>query len=277
LLWGRSGSPLVVDDRVVAGVGGNAKSGNLTTLMAMDQSTGEVVWSNGASQISYSSPTLLTIDGIRQIVNVNEGSATGHRIDDGTVLWKTPWPSQSHADACASQPVLAGTDKILLGKGYALGSKMIEVQCSDKSVEGARKPESWTAVDVWNNTKVLKTKFTNAIFFDAVLFGLSDGVLEAVDPKNGNRLWRGKRYGQGQMIIVNGHLLVTAEDGRVVILPAVKGSTAPDAIAELQVLEGITWNVPAVAGPYLLVRNAEQIACLFCGKEASKDVATVLP
>ena len=33
-------------------------------------------------------------------------------------------------------------------------------------------------------------------------------------------------------------------------------------MAELSVLEGITWNTPAVAGPFLLVRNGSEVVCL---------------
>jgi outer membrane protein assembly factor BamB len=134
-------------------------------------------------------------------------------------------------------------------------------------------PACWKVDTLWATNKILKTKFTSAIPYEGLLYGLSDGVLECIDPKDGSRLWRGKRYGHGQAIIVNGNLLVTTEDGRIALVPATATSQGKP-IAEMTVLEGITWNVPAVAGPYLLVRNAEFAACLLSNKGAREDAGS---
>jgi outer membrane protein assembly factor BamB len=222
---------------------------------------------------------LLTLDGVKQIVSVNEGNTTGHDPSNGNVLWETPWASKSNGDACASQPVAVDDKRILLSKGYALGSKMIQVS----RIEGKAEydPQGWSVETLWSNIKVLKTKFTSAVFFEGSLFALSDGVLECVDPGTGERRWRGGRYGQGQMIIVNGHILIMAEDGRIVLVQASSESTsggkAPKEIAQIPVLEGITWNVPTVAGPYLLIRNGEQVACLLSQKDVASDEPSSQP
>lgn len=262
VMWGRSGSPLVVDDLAILPFGGSKKrSTQVKTLIALELATGKERWVGGNSQISYASPAWLTIDGEAQIVSVNEGNATGHDVKTGNVLWESPWPSKSNADACASQPVQVDGNRILLGKGYAQGSKLIEVR--RRQDRGADTAKEWEVLDVWTNTRTLKTKFTNAVIFDGKAYALSDGVLECVDPLTGTRLWRGPRYGQGQMLIVNGTILVSAEDGRIASVDPNNGKP----IAEMGVLEGITWNTPAVAGPYLLVRNGNEAVCLKCPRE----------
>ena len=271
--WGRSGSPLVFDNQVVLPLGGKSGSAELKSLVSLDAETGKVLWTGGDQQISYSSPALLTLNGVTQIVSVNEGSATGHDVRDGKVLWSTPWPSRSNGEACSSQPVQVDEQRFLLGKGYALGSKMVEVKYSGSNTESQTDPACWKVDTVWESNKILKTKFTSAIPFKGLLYGLSDGVLECINPKDGNRLWRGKRYGHGQAIIVNGQLLVTSEDGRIAIIPASEASLGKP-IAEMTVLEGITWNVPVVAGPYLLVRNAEFAACLLSKKRTGQDAGS---
>ena len=161
-----------------------------------------------------------------------------------------------------------------MGKGYALGSKLIELSYSGTSESNESDPAFWKVDTVWSNTRILKTKFTSATAFDGLLYGLSDGILECVDPRDGSRVWRGKRYGHGQSIIVNGHLLITTEDGRVVLIPATASDQGHE-IAQLPVLEGVTWNVPAVAGPFLLIRNAEFAACLFSKKDAGHDAGSL--
>lgn len=257
IMWGRSGSPLVHKGKVIVPFGGNSKDAKtLHSLIAFDLTTGDQVWIGGDRQIAYASPVVATIAGTEQILTINEGSASGHDPETGKELWMSDWPSKSNGDACASQPIKLTENRILLSKGYALGSKVIEVKC-DKSNEA----NTWSSADVWNNTRILKTKFTSAILYNGLLYGLSDGVLECVKPEDGTRVWRGGRFGQGQLLIVNGHCLVLSEDGRVVTIPTM-GDKAGKSSAELQVLEGITWNVPTVAGPYLLVRNGEEAACL---------------
>ncbi|MFN9434906.1 MAG: PQQ-binding-like beta-propeller repeat protein, partial [Planctomycetota bacterium] len=171
-------------------------------------------------------------------------------------LWESSWPSKSNGDACASQPVQVDNNKILIGKGYGLGSKLIELRRNRKS--DVEDNSVWEALDVWSNTRMLKTKFTSAVMFEGKAYALSDGILECVDPMTGARLWRGPRYGQGQLLIVNGEILVSAEDGRIASVNRSNGKP----VLEVKVLEGITWNTPAVAGPFLLVRNGTEAVCL---------------
>lgn len=255
VMWGRSGSPLVVNETVIVPLGGSTKVGSgVHSLIALDLATGSEKWVNGDSQIAYTSPSLLTLDGVEQIVSVNEGNVTGHEIDTGRVLWQSPWPSKSNGEACASQPVQVDGTKVLMGKGYAQGSKLIEV---------AKGPKGWTSKDVWANTRTLKTKFTNSVIHEGKAYALSDGVLECVEPLTGTREWRGPRFRQGQMLVVNGSVLVVSEDGRIASVDRLTGKT----LAEMPVLEGITWNPPSVAGPYLLVRNATEAVCLRSPRE----------
>ncbi len=96
--WGRSASPLVVDDLVVVPLGGPA-NGTCRSLVAYDKTTGEVRWLGGDDQASYSSPALATLCGIRQIIIVNEKTVSGHRLEDGTVIWSYPWQGESFGRA----------------------------------------------------------------------------------------------------------------------------------------------------------------------------------
>ena len=274
ITWGRSGSPLVFDNQVVVPFGGKSNDSSLKSLISFDLETGKEIWSGGDQQIAYSSPVLINLCGVRQIVSVNEGSATGHDAMNGKMLWSTPWPSKSNGDACSSQPVAVDDRRLLLGKGYSAGCKLIELSYSGRSDSNESDPAFWKVETVWSSNRFLKTKFTSATAFGGLLYGLSDGVLECIDPKDGSRVWRGKRYGHGQSIIVNGHILLTTEDGRVVLIPATAKGQG-QAIAEMPVLEGVTWNVPAVAGPYFLVRNAEFAACLSSKKDAGHDAGSL--
>jgi outer membrane protein assembly factor BamB len=111
---------------------------------------------------------------------------------------------------------------------------------------------------VWESLS-MKAKFTNVVHRNGTLYGLDDGILAAVDVETGKRLWKGGRYGHGQTILAGDLLVVQAEDGDVALVEA-----TPEAhreLGRLPALSGKTWNAPALAGPYLLVRNDVEAAC----------------
>lgn len=249
--WGRSGSPLVIDQSVVVPLGGlKSEDGSLVALHVDD---GRVLWRAGYDeQISYSSPVRATLLGVDQIVMVNERSITGHAISSGQVLWKLPWEGSSSGAANVSQPLPVDDEQLLITKGYSQGAQLVKFS---KSSEG-----EWSSEVVWRKSSVLKTKFTSAVLSGDYAYGLSDGTLECVRVSDGTRQWKNGRYHQGQLLLVGNVLLITAEDGSVVLVAAEPTKFAE--LARVPVIEGVTWNVPSLSGDRLLVRNADEAACL---------------
>ncbi|NUQ61232.1 MAG: PQQ-like beta-propeller repeat protein [Pirellulales bacterium] len=259
LPWARSNSPLIADDLVIVPAGG-PKQGRKVSLAAYNKQTGDLVWEGGNRQISYSSPALATLAGVRQILSVNEDSASAHDVTTGRVLWEHPWPAHSNADPNVSQPVAVGGDRVLLSKGYGQGAALLQI---GRSADGA-----FTVQTLWKNPKVLRTKFANVAVRDGYAYGLSDGILECVDLQTGQRIWKDGRYRHGQILGVAGLVLVLAESGEVVLVEA--SPERPNRVlGRFQAIEGMTWNNIALYGPYLLVRNAEQAACYELPVEAS--------
>jgi outer membrane protein assembly factor BamB len=94
---------------------------------------------------------------------------------------------------------------------------------------------------------------------DGFVYGLDDGILACVDLATGELRWKEGRYGHGQCLLVGDLLLLTAENGEVVLI-----EPTPDERRELTkvaALRGKTWNPPALAGDLLLVRNDQEAAC----------------
>ncbi|HTQ39027.1 MAG TPA: PQQ-binding-like beta-propeller repeat protein [Pirellulales bacterium] len=267
--WGRSASPLIVDHLVVV-PGGGPPAGPKVSLVAYDLLTGEIVWRGGQRQVSYSSPSLATYGGVRQIVIVNEDNITGHDPATGEVLWTAPWDGSSNSTASASQTVQIADDKFFVSKGYSMGGGAVfEVKPSggnaetgnDTAANGGDQPSAsaWAVKRLWHNHRVLQTKLDNVIVKDGFVYGLSDGVLQCVDLATGQRAWAGADYGHGQLLRAGDLLLVSGETGEVALV-----ELKPDAFHELtkfQAVEGKTWNNPALAGNLLLVRNAQEAAC----------------
>ena len=146
-------------------------------------------------------------------------------------------------------PVTLPGNRILLSLGYGKGSKLLQVDFSGGI---------FSAKELWRSNR-MKAKFTNLIFHDDHFYGLDDGIFACIDAQRGRRKWKDGRYGHGQILLRGDHILVMAENGDVVLLEA-----NPEKQVELTkfaALDGKTWNPPALAGDYLLVRNHREAAC----------------
>ena len=131
IAWGRANSPLIVDGLCVVPLGSPVDLNNpgkgARSLVALDAESGEVRWTSGSDQISYASPTVLTLGGQRQIVSVNEKTITGHAIESGQQLWSFDWPGASNSNASCSSALAAGENRFVIGKGYGGGSAVVNV------------------------------------------------------------------------------------------------------------------------------------------------------
>ncbi len=244
--WGLSSSPLVISNRVIVAPLGRQPS---ASLMAFRADTGEGVWSGGTAEPHYSSARLETLRGVAQILTFTGAGVAGHDPGTGAKLWEHPWRG-GHPHVADPRVVDPERGEVLVTSGYGTGAHLIEV------APGADGKWSVTEV-VWRSMR-LKSKFANVILRGPVAYGLDDGRLVCLDLKEGTRRWDGERYGHGQLLLVGEFLLVTAENGNVVLVDA-----APDVFRErtrFSAVTGKTWNPAAMAGDVLIVRNDREAA-----------------
>lgn len=231
--WGKSDSPLLVDELVVVGAG--------TALAAYRAENGELAWSAEGVSPAYGSPLLTTLAGVRQIVSFNAHSLTGHDPEEGTLLWEAPFEGQQPNVA---QPLILDGDRVLASAGYGIGAKLFHVTADGVEL-------------LWESLR-LKAKFAHLIYYEGYVYGLDDGILVCLDPETGRRKWKRGRYGHGQLLLVDDLLLVQGEHGDIILI-----DPSPEELRELTrftVMDGKIWNTPALAGRYLLVRNDAEAA-----------------
>jgi outer membrane protein assembly factor BamB len=234
--WGFSGSPLVVGDVVIAAAAG--------TLVAYDLATGDPRWSGPAGGASYSSPHLLTIGGVAQILMPGGAGTTSFAPADGSLLWEHPWPGGPIV-----QPALIEDGDVLVSASDRSGLRRIGV------VQGAG---GWTTKEHWTSLR-LRPNFNDLVIHKGHAFGFDGHVLACIDLENGERKWRGGRYGNGQLVLLADQdlLLVLSEKGELALVAA-----TPDQRTELArypAIEGKTWNHPVLVGDLLLVRNSQEM------------------
>lgn len=233
VMWGVASSPLVTEKLVVVTAGDSASA----AIAAFDRQTGEPVWKSGRGPASYATPRLLNLDGADQIVTVFGENVGGFNPETGEEIWSFNWPG-THPKV--AQPIQVGPQQLLITASYG-------VPCHLLRIEGAKAESVWDSLD-------LKTKFSSAVVKDGFAYGLSEGRLACINLANGDRVWKGGKYGYGQNLLVgDGYILIQAENGDVALVKA-----DPEEFVELgkiSALTGKTWNPPALAGKYLLIRN----------------------
>ena len=238
--WGFASSPLVVNDLVIVAASGR--------LAAYDVATGNPRWSAPARAGSYSSPQLMTIGGVAQVLLLTGSGVTSVAPADGNLLWEHGWPGTP-----ILQPARTSDGDVLITTGDMSGG------VGTRRIAIAHGSGGWTVEERWTSAG-LKPYFNDFVVHKGHAFGFDGSILACIDLKDGTRKWKGGRYGHGQLVLLPDQdlLLVLSEEGELALVGAM-----PDQFTELAripAIEGKTWNHPVLVRDVLLVRNGEEMA-----------------
>jgi outer membrane protein assembly factor BamB len=238
--WGIASSPLVVDDLVIVAVSGR--------LAGYDAATGRQSWLGPTGGSGYSSPHLLTVDGVPQVLLLRGSRTISVAPADGTLLWEHTWTP----GVGIVQPARISDSDILITVGDAMGGLGV------RRLTIARAAGGWTVEERWTS-RGLKPYFNDFVIHDGHAFGFDGSILACIDLATGERIWKGGRYGNGQLLLLADQdvLLVESEDGDLALVGA-----TPDKFSELAKFKAVdakTWNHPVLVGDVLLVRNGEEM------------------
>jgi len=238
--WGFASSPLVVNDLVIVAASGR--------LAAYDAATGNPRWSAPARAGSYSSPQLMTIGGIAQVLLLTGTGVTSVAPADGKLLWEHGWPGTP-----ILQPARTADGDVLITTGDMSGG------VGTRRIAVAHGSGGWTVEERWTSAG-LKPYFNDFVVHKGHAFGFDGSILACIDLKDGARKWKGGRYGHGQLVLLSDQdlLLVLSEEGELALVAATPDQFTE--LAKLPAIEGKTWNHPVLAGDVLLVRNGLEMA-----------------
>lgn len=239
--WGFAASPLVVGDVVVAAASGR--------LVAYDLASGTPRWTQKTTGGGYSSPHLATLAGVPQILLMNGSGVTSVGLD-GRILW------ENHAEAGIGilQPQVLDDGSVLAAPGDVLRGQGVRRLAVSRAADG-----TWKAEERWTSSG-LKPYFSDFVVHKGHAYGFDGTILSAINLETGARVWKGGRYGAGQLLLLPQQdlLLVISEDGDLVLVAA--SPEKHTEIAKVPAIEGKTWNHPVLVGDVLLVRNGEEMA-----------------
>jgi hypothetical protein len=234
--WGFASSPLVIGDTVIVAASGK--------LVAYDAANGKQRWLGPGAGGSYSSPQLVTIGGVPQVLLTSDSGLVSVNPADGKQIWNHQW-------ACnfMVQPALTADGDVLI----------TSQENGTRSIGVTHDSGGWTVQEKWTSNG-LKPYFNDFVVHKGYAYGFDGRILACIDLKDGQRKWKGGRYGNGQLVLLPDQdlLLVVSEEGELALVGA-----TPDQFTELGKVTGIqgkTWNHPVLVGDLLLVRNAEEMA-----------------
>ena len=236
---GTSASPLLVGNTIVVLPGG----GNGQSVVAYDRESGKRVWSALDDRAAYSSPMLVTLAGVEQILVHTETRLVGLSPDTGTLLWEFPWQTPN----ASAQPLITAPDRVFISAETDAALLQLSVGDDGKLM----------AQELWRTTR-MNNKFTSPVLHDGFIYGLDEAILACIDASSGDLKWKGGRYGYGQVMLASGHLIILTEDGELALVRADPASHQE--IARFPAIEGKTWNHPAMSDGILLIRNIEEMA-----------------
>ncbi|MDH7599158.1 MAG: PQQ-binding-like beta-propeller repeat protein, partial [Sedimentisphaerales bacterium] len=196
---------------------------------------------------SYSSPMLMDVGGVRQVVVMTEASVVGLALDDGRLLWQLPFQAGRMAYN-ASTPIVDGQTVIYAGSGR--GTKAVRIE---------RKADGFGATELWSCDTA--PQFCSAVLKDGMLFGLSDkGNIYCIDAKTGTLAWLDgtNRRNFGAMLDVGPCLVLLPEGGELLVFKPSR--TGYEEVAKYKVSENATYAHPVLSGNRLYIKDRDSLA-----------------
>jgi outer membrane protein assembly factor BamB len=249
--WGNAASPVVDGNLVFVCAGGKGQS-----LIAFNKDTGAVAWKTQDDKPTHASPVPASILGMRQVIFFTQKGLVSVKPESGQVLWRQEFP---YNVSTAASPVVCGEDIVYCTAGYGSGSGAFKI---------TRSGDAFTSTQLWHkHGNKIVNQWSTPVYKDGYLYGLygfkefNTEPLKCIDVKTGQEKWAREGFGQGQVIMVAGNLLVQGDQGQIVLVQA-----TPDGYREISRCQPLTgskcWTEPAVANGRLYVRSQLGGACL---------------
>ena len=205
---------------------------------------------------------LATLAGQRQIVLLDGEGIGGYDDKTGKVLWWHEWKTMNGINV--AQPVILEGDRVFVSAAYDVGCSVFHI---------SKAGEKWNQPDEQWHNRNMRCKFSSPVLYQGFLYGLDEGYLVCLDPVTGQRHWKGKGYGHGQLLLTRDILVILSERGKLVLVKAAPelDRRTQNEISSMQAINGKTWNCFALADGIAYVRNDMEMAAY--DLRASRDNA----
>jgi outer membrane protein assembly factor BamB len=247
--WGFAGSPLVWGGLVILNAG--------TAGIALDCSTGRIVWSNGTNAAGYASPTRFASGGKESVLIFAAKHLIALEPKTGREQWRQFWETDWDTN---------NTDPLIRGDGIFISS--FSRGCGLLSVANGSPEITYT-------NRVLRNHLSPGILLGEHLYAFNgeakqDSDFRCIHLPTGELKWTRKDPAFGSLILAGDKLVVLSEKGELLLAQASPEEFKP--LARTKVLSGVCWTPLALADGRLYVRNARgELRCLDLQSSPSND------
>ena len=251
--FGAGSSPVVAGELLLLNVGGR-KQGGIVAFSLID---GATVWHVPDEQASYSSPTLVELDGARHALFVTRYNFLSLDPLTGKVRFRVPF-GQRGPTVNAATPIVVG-NHVFVSASYGVGARWIEI-----GKDGAEM--------VWSRDDLMSSQYATCVLKGDALFGIDGrqdgppGSLRCFDPTDGSLHWSENNFGMATLIRAGDTLLVMKTDGELVLVDAKHKEYRE--LARWLLLDGTARALPALADGRFYVRDETTLKCFDVGVEA---------
>jgi outer membrane protein assembly factor BamB len=251
VMYGYASSPIAWRDNVIVPVGGRGKS-----VMAFKQADGSVAWAKIDYPNAYSSPLLINVEGLDQLIVLMDGAVFAVNPNNGDLQWETPFRA-SYGIAVAT-PVWGPGNLLFFSAEYDAGAKVMHLQRTGNQIQ---------AREVWTSNR-LRLHHGNAMCIGDTLYFSSGGkgsvaIFTAVDLRSGKVLWQDRSIAKATFVWADQKLITLNGDGDLMIVhPAPEGFKVA---AKASLLTSLAWTPPVLVGARLYIRDRRNMMAVDLG------------
>jgi len=249
-VFGMAISPLVVNELLIAPVGGSVRS----KLTAFDAGSGEVKWQWGAENLhpdlglGYSSPILAEVGGAQHLVFWTGRDLVGLAPQSGSTLWRFPFKSEWDS---VVTPVFH--NQLVIVSGNPSGTVAVKIN---------KRGDAWLPEQVWQQAEVF-TYMNTPVANGNLLFGLSvkkKGQYFCLDLNDGKTLWltEGREGDNASFISAGDSVFILTSDAKLIV--ARSSGKEFQTLRSYQVATSPTWAHPIIFGNQILVKDDSTLA-----------------
>ncbi|TDI12529.1 MAG: hypothetical protein E2P04_05445 [Acidobacteria bacterium] len=233
-------SPMIFGDLLVVQVASRRRG----FVCGLDRSSGETRWCTGRGGAGYQSPARLNLGDGQVVVAVSNSHLMGLEPDSGVQRWTYKYDRRGEEGA--SHPILAGERRILIqgSDGFALFELSLE-------------SEVLQVEKVWEN-EMFHHNFDVPLYHEGYLYSFGGKLLTCLNVHTGRSVWRSKKTGGGNAILVGPFLAVWSPGGTIRMVRATPEGY--NEVASLKLLDEGSYTAPSYADGTLFVRNLQEIA-----------------
>jgi len=250
LVYGYASSPLPYRDLLVVPVGGDGRA-----MAAFRQADGSLAWIKNQAGNAYSSPVLINVDGLDQVVQLMQKSVFAVNPLNGDLQWHSS--HEAGYGLNVATPVWTPGNLLFVSSAYGGGSRMLELRRDGNAVK---------VRELWHSPK-LRIHHGNAVRLgEMLIFSNGDfgpAPLTGIDAKTGSIHWQDRQFPKSTLVAADGKILILDQDGNLALAKA--SLQGLQVVSKTSLLTNLSWTPPTLVGTTLFLRDRNTMMAVDLG------------